>query len=226
MSEEESEHRVNELTPDLLLGAYSQGFFPMADPDEEDQIFWYAPHPRALLPLDDRFRVSRNLRKLVRRGTFAVTVDRVFDEVLQSCAESAPDRPSTWISGEIIDAYRELFELGYAHSVECWSGPRLAGGLYGVALGGAFFGESMFHRETDASKVALVHLVDRLRAGGFTLLDVQFTTPHLVRFGAYEVSRVRYERLLAAALAENGDWHEIDRDESSGPSSGMTPTSA
>lgn len=189
------------LSPELLLSAYAQGVFPMADPDAGNAIYWYAPDPRAILPLD-AFHISKNLRKLVRRGVFEVTTDRAFPDVMAACA----DRAETWISDEIIRAYTALHEHGFAHSVECWQGGALVGGLYGVALGGAFFGESMFHRARDASKVALVHLVERLRSGGFVLLDVQFTTPHLARFGVVEIPRTAYEARLAAALPVQGCW--------------------
>lgn len=182
----------------------------MADPDEEDRIYWYAPDPRAILPLDG-LRVSRSLRKRLRRKTFRVTVDRAFEAVIAACAEPAPGREQTWISEEIRWAYTMLHRAGYAHSVECWDGDgHLVGGLYGVRLGGAFFGESMFSRQTDASKVALVRLVERLRAGGFELLDVQMQTDHLARLGAIEIPRDTYERRLAMALAVEASWREED----------------
>lgn len=194
------------LRPSVLLHAYRAGLFPMADPDEDDRIYWYAPDPRAILPLDG-LRVTRSLRQRIRRGTFSVTVDRAFEHVIAACAEPAPGREQTWISDEIRWAYSALYHAGYAHSVECWNERgRLVGGLYGVKLGGAFFGESMFSRETDASKVALVHLVERMRAGGFTLLDVQLQNPHLQRLGAIEISREAYEKRLAAALDVSADW--------------------
>jgi leucyl/phenylalanyl-tRNA--protein transferase len=182
------------LTPELLVRAYASGVFPMAD-RRDGPIRWYAPDPRAVIPLD-AFHVSRSLRRTMARGTFDVTVNMDFPAVMRACA----GRAETWISDEIIRAYTELHDLGLAHSVETWRQGRLAGGVYGVALGGAFFGESMFSRETDASKVALVALVERLRARGFTLLDVQYQTPHLARFGAVEIPRRAYERRLAAAL--------------------------
>ena len=173
----------------------------MADPDEDNAIYWHAPDPRAILPLH-AFHVSGNLRKLVRQEHFEVAFDRAFMEVIQRCAE----RDVTWISGEIIEAYVALHQLGYAHSVECLQDGNLVGGLYGVALGGAFFGESMFHHVRDASKVALVHLVEHLRKQGFTLLDIQFTTPHLERFGAINIPRSEYERRLAIALNTEAVW--------------------
>lgn len=191
----------SDLTPALLLRAYSIGIFPMADPDEEGAIYWYAPDPRAILPLDG-FHVSKNLAKLVRRGVFDVVSDRDFEGVMRACAE----RESTWISEELIRVYTALHEMGFAHSVECWHEGELVGGLYGVALGGAFFGESMFHRHRDASKVALVHLVRQMRRGGFVLLDTQFSTPHLAQFGVVEVPRAVYEARLADALTLPATW--------------------
>lgn len=193
------------LTPDLLLYGYARGVFPMAEPDEDGALYWYAPDPRGVLPLDG-FHVPKNLRKLVLQGRFDVTTDRVFEAVMRACAAPAPGRETTWISPEIVGAYTALHRLGVAHSVECWRGGALVGGLYGVALGGAFFGESMFHRARDASKVALVHLVRHLRAGGFTLLDIQFVTPHLAQFGAVEIPRAAYLRLLDAALDVEAVW--------------------
>ncbi|MDX1419722.1 MAG: leucyl/phenylalanyl-tRNA--protein transferase [Rubricoccaceae bacterium] len=203
-----------QLTPDLVLYAYRQGLFPMADPDADDRIHWYAPDPRAVLPLDG-FHVPRSLARVVRQGRYRVTTDRAFEAVLHACARPGPGRESTWISEEIVRVFAGLHRRGFAHSVECWvdedpGGPALAGGLYGVALGGAFFGESMFHRRRDASKVALVHLVDRLRAGGFALLDTQFSTPHLARFGVVEIPREAYESALENALRVRADWHRAD----------------
>ncbi len=193
------------LTPALLLTAYRRGVFPMADPDEGGAVYWYAPDPRGVLPLGG-FRVPKNLAKLVRQRRFEVTTDRSFEAVMRACAAPAEGRETTWISDEIVAAYVALHRRGAAHSVECWDDGRLVGGLYGVALGGAFFGESMFHRARDASKVALVHLVERLRRGGFRLLDVQFVTDHLARFGAVEVPRAEYERRLAEALGADARW--------------------
>ena len=182
------------LTPEALISAYMQGVFPM---DVQGQIQWFSPDPRAILELDD-FRTSRTLRQLVRTGKFEIQIDTQFEAVMRACA----DRPDgTWISEEIITAYCELHRLGLAHSVESWRDGELAGGLYGVAIGGAFFGESMFHRRTDASKVALVALVERMRARNFTLLDIQFLTEHLERFGAVEIPRRTYLRRLREALA-------------------------
>lgn len=164
-------------------------------------VRWYAPDPRAHLPLD-AFHIPDNLRRRVRRGEFSVTVDRAFSTVIRQCA----DRSRTWITPRIRRAYTALHERGPAHSVECWQDGELAGGLYGVALGGAFFGESMFYRVSNASKVALVHLVRQLRAGGFELLDTQYSTEHLERFGVVEIPRAEYERRLDRALSVNATW--------------------
>ena len=188
-----------ELTPELLLRAYAAGIFPMAESRHDPNIFWVDPEVRAILPLEE-FRVPRSLRKTVRRNVFEVRCDTAFGRVIRACAEAAPGRRDTWINDEIIAAYSALHELGHAHSVECWRGAELVGGLYGVALGGAFCGESMFSRHTDASKVALVHLVARLKRGGFTLLDVQFATDHLRRFGVVEMPARQYLRRLDEAL--------------------------
>ncbi len=182
------------LTTEVLVAAYAQGIFPM---DVEGRIAWFSPDPRAIIPLD-AFHASKTLRQLCRQGRYEIRIDRRFRDVMEACA----DRPEgTWISTEILDAYTALHEAGLAHSVEAYREGDLAGGLYGVAIGGAFFGESMFHRRRDASKVALVHLVDRLRERGYRLLDVQWTTPHLERFGAVEIPRAQYLRRLRAALS-------------------------
>jgi leucyl/phenylalanyl-tRNA---protein transferase len=189
-----------EITPQILLRAYSLGLFPMAESADEDELFWVEPEERAIFPLD-AFKVSRSLAKTVRSDRFEVRVDFDFDAVIEACAAPAPDRESTWINGQIRRLYRALFDLGVVHTVECWREGRLVGGLYGVALGAAFFGESMFHRETDASKVALTHLVARLRAGSFRLLDTQFMTTHLASLGALEISRSEYRLLLEDAMS-------------------------
>ncbi|RMF83576.1 MAG: leucyl/phenylalanyl-tRNA--protein transferase [Planctomycetota bacterium] len=187
-----------ELTPELVLRGYAAGAFPMADPDGE--IYWFSPDPRGIFELD-AFRVPRSLRPVINQRRFDVRINTCFADVIAACADRAE---GTWISDAIIDVYVQLHLWGFAHSVECWRDGELAGGLYGVALGGAFFGESMFHRQTDASKVALVMLVERLRARRFTLLDTQWPTPHLRRFGAVEIPRDEYMRRLRAAL-------ELDR---------------
>jgi leucyl/phenylalanyl-tRNA--protein transferase len=187
------------LTSELLLRAYATGIFPMAQSRRDRELYWIDPEWRGILPLD-RFHVPRRLRRTLRGGVFEVRVDTAFRDVMVGCAEVTSERPDSWINDEIVAAYTELYHLGYAHSVESWLDGALVGGLYGVALGGAFFGESMFTRVTDASKVALVHLAARLYHGGFTLLDTQFITKHLQQFGAVEVPRPRYQALLAAAL--------------------------
>jgi len=185
---------ISELAPEILVAAYAQGIFPMAD--RHGRINWYSPDPRAILPLD-AFHVSKNLRRRCQQGRFDVRINTDFEGVIRACADRDD---GTWISSEMIKAYSLLHRLGLAHSVESWQGDRLTGGLYGVALGGAFFGESMFHRVTDASKVALVHLVRRMRERGFALLDVQFMTPHLRAFGAVEIPRREYLLRLRQAL--------------------------
>lgn len=191
------------LKPEDLLAAYAAGVFPMADPEENDQIFWYAPDPRAILPLDG-FRIARSLRSRIRKRTYTVSMDSAFSDVIKQCA----NRSETWISEDIIRTYEAVYEMGYAHSVESWLEGRLVGGLYGVTIKGAFFGESMFSVETDASKVALVHLVETLKAGGFQLLDIQFLTDHLSQFGAVEISRSEYEQKLEQALQTNATWNQ------------------
>ncbi len=187
------------LTPDLLIAAYSQGIFPMAD--EDGTIGWYEPAVRAIIPLES-FRVPRRLARTVRSGRFEVRYDSAFEAVMRACAAPAPGRETSWISEEMVTAYCELHRLGFAHSVECWREGQLVGGLYGVAIGGLFAGESMFHHERDASKVALVHLVERLRAGGFVLLDSQYIVgTHMLQFGTIEIPRAEYHRRLREALA-------------------------
>ncbi len=185
---------IHSLTPERVLQAYRVGYFPMAD-SLTGEISWYSPDPRAILPLD-AFHITRSLRQSIRKGLFSLKINTAFLEVIRSCA----DRTETWISEEIIRVYDTLHRAGYAHSVEVWAGEQLAGGLYGVALGGAFFGESMFSALSDASKVALVHLVARLRARNFTLLDSQFATEHLQQFGVVEIPRQEYLELLEHAL--------------------------
>ena len=188
------------LTPDLLLAAYAAGVFPMAESADDPELFWVDPHHRGILPLD-RFHVPHRLRRVVRHRSFEIRCDSAFEDVIRGCAEATEKRPNTWINDEIVRLYAALFARGAAHSVESWQDGILVGGLYGVSLGAAFFGESMFSRITDASKVALVHLAARLRLGGYRLLDTQFLTPHLAHFGGVEITRARYHRLLADALA-------------------------
>jgi len=188
------------LTPDILARAYAAGVFPMAESADDPELFWVDPRRRGILPLD-AFHVPRRLRRVVRQGIFEIRCDSAFEDVIRGCAEASEMRPSTWINDKIVRLYQDLFRRGAAHSVECWRDGMLVGGLYGVSLGAVFFGESMFSRENDTSKVALVHLVARLRLGCYRLLDTQFLTPHLARFGGIEISRARYHRLLAEALS-------------------------
>jgi leucyl/phenylalanyl-tRNA---protein transferase len=193
------------LDGDLLLRAYAAGIFPMADSGDAAEIFWVNPDERGILPLDG-FHVSHRLRRRVRAEPFEMRCDHDFAAVMRGCAALTEDRPKTWINETLIAAYSDLFRRGNAHTVEAWRHDELVGGLYGVTLGAVFFGESMFSRATDASKVALTHLVARLRLGGFALLDVQFVTPHLRRFGAVSIPRPRYRQLLAASLSASADW--------------------
>lgn len=202
---------VLEITPQVLLKAYACGIFPMAEAADDPSLFWIEPDQRGVLPLDT-FHIPRRLARTVRQDVFEVRVDHDFDAVIEACAEPAPGRRKTWISRRIRRLYRDLFDIGHCHTVECWEGGRLIGGLYGVRLGLAFCGESMFSRERDASKVALVHLVARLVAGGFTLLDTQFITEHLSRFGAVEIGRRDYQARLDAAMLGIGDFERLPRD--------------
>jgi leucyl/phenylalanyl-tRNA--protein transferase len=197
---------MDSFGPRDLLDCYAQGVFPMADAREDERVFLIDPEKRGVIPLDG-FHVSRRLARTVRGNPFEIRVDSAFREVVLECAAAKPGRTETWINGVIEDLYCQLFEIGHAHSVECWREGRLVGGLYGVSLGGAFFGESMFSRETDASKVALVHLVARLIADGFQLLDAQFITEHLTQFGTQEIPRAEYHRRLARALTVAADFH-------------------
>lgn len=183
------------IPPHVLLGAYTEGVFPMA---EEGEIYWFSPLMRGVMPVDDRFHIPRGLKKALRKKPYDIRMDTAFDDVISACA----DRSETWIDDVILESYIELHKLGFAHSVECWDADGLQGGLYGVALGKAFFGESMFSRKTDASKIALVYLVDWMRANGYTLLDTQWMTPHLEQFGGIEIPREEYHKLLEDALAD------------------------
>lgn len=191
--------RDQRITPELLLRAYSIGLFPMSDAADDPEIFWVEPEMRGILPLD-AFHISKSLAKAVRRKPFDIRFDTAFDAVVEKCAEEVEDRPSTWINDTIKELYGALHKLGHAHSVEAWEGDALLGGLYGVSLGSAFFGESMFSRRTNASKICLVHLVERLKMRGFTLLDTQFTTEHLKTFGAIDVPKQDYLKLLDGAM--------------------------
>lgn len=198
--------QIVEITPEVLLKAYACGIFPMAESADDPGLYWIEPERRGIIPLDD-FRISSRLARTVRSDKFEIRVDYDFEAVLDGCAEPQEGREKTWINDRIRKLYGELFARGRCHTVEAWHDGRLVGGLYGVRLGAAFFGESMFHRERDASKVALVHLVGRLIAGGFRLLDTQFVTSHLKTFGAIEVSRRQYHRLLDHALQAEADFY-------------------
>jgi len=191
--------------PNELLDCYRRGVFPMADSRDDPRLFLVDPDLRGVLPLD-RFHLSKSLRKTIRRDEFEIRIDTCFSRVMELCAEAAPDRPNTWINAPILNLYSALHRAGHAHSVEAWRGGELVGGLYGVSLKAAFFGESMFSRATDASKVALAHLVARLRAGGYRLLDTQFVTGHLETFGVEEIPRERFHILLKAALQHDADF--------------------
>jgi leucyl/phenylalanyl-tRNA--protein transferase len=197
------------LTPQLLLSAYASGLFPMANDRDDPVIHWIEPERRGVLPLDG-LHVARSLRKVIRQQRFQVRLDGAFERVIRACAEPRPERPRTWINDELIEAYSQLHRLGFAHSVESWQDGRLVGGVYGVSLGAAFFGESMFTRARDASKVALVALAERLRQGGFLLLDTQFVTDHLRRFGAIEIARSSYRQQLRRALRQDASLYGDD----------------
>jgi leucyl/phenylalanyl-tRNA--protein transferase len=195
----------SEITPEVLLRAYACGIFPMAESADDPNLFWVEPELRGVIPLDG-FRIASRLARTVRSDAFTVTVDRAFKAVIAGCAAPQPGRNDTWINQRIRDLYVGLHGIGHAHSVEVWKDDDLVGGLYGVNLGRAFFGESMFHRARDASKIALVHLIARLKAGGYRLLDTQYVTNHLRSFGAVEVPKRRYHRLLEDALIGEGDF--------------------
>jgi leucyl/phenylalanyl-tRNA--protein transferase len=193
-----------EITPQVLLKAYSCGIFPMAESADDPALYWIEPEKRGIIPLDT-FHIPSRLARTVRNTPYTITCDRDFAGVMDGCAAPGPQRARTWINSRIRELYGALFEIGHCHSVEVYDGERLVGGLYGVSLGSAFFGESMFHVARDASKIALVHLVARLKAGGYVLLDTQFLTDHLKTFGALEVPRARYHRMLTAALKDEAD---------------------
>ena len=201
----DSEGRLD-ISPEVLLKAYAIGVFPMADSADDPGLFWVEPEQRGILRLD-AFHLPARLARTVRQEKFEIRIDTDFEAVISACAESRPGRRKTWINARIRRLYGQLFELGHCHTIEAWREGKLVGGLYGLALGGAFFGESMFSRERDASKVALVHLVARLKAGGFQLLDTQFITEHLRQFGAVEIGRNEYQKLLDQALAVEADFH-------------------
>ncbi|MCX7355663.1 MAG: leucyl/phenylalanyl-tRNA--protein transferase [Alphaproteobacteria bacterium] len=194
---------MNAVTPELVLQAYAVGLFPMAETRDDDSLYWIDPKERGILPLDG-VHVPKSLRKILRKDIFEVRVDTDFAQVLAQCRRQADNRPESWINDQIAELYNALHAIGRAHSVECWRDGALVGGLYGVSLGGAFFGESMFTRVRDASKVALIHLCARLKHGGYALLDCQFITEHLKRFGAVEIPRGEYRERLAKALKIEG----------------------
>ena len=201
--------RLNlEITPQVVLRAYSLGLFPMSESADDEDIFWVEPEARGIFPLDDLI-VSKSLAKAVRSDRYEIRADSDFDAVIAACAGARSDGGGTWINDEIRRLYRQLFDLGHAHTVEAYRDGLLVGGLYGVSLGAAFFGESMFHRARDASKVALVHLAARLVAGGYHLLDTQFVTPHLVSLGAIEISRAHYRTLLDDAISHQGEFDAL-----------------
>lgn len=200
-----------DITPDVLLKAYACGIFPMAESAEDPALYWIEPEMRGIIPLDG-FHVASRLARTVRTTPYTVCVDRDFDAVIDGCAEPKPDRGKTWINTRIRRIYRALYDAGHCHTVEVYDGDKLVGGLYGVSLGRAFFGESMFHRARDASKIALVHLIARMKAGGYHLLDTQFVTSHLKTFGAVEVPKRRYHRLLEEALTSEADFAALPMD--------------
>ena len=199
---------VSGFDVEALIDCYRRGLFPMAETRDDETIYLIDPDTRGVIPLD-RFHLARRLARTIRAGRFQVRIDSAFAEVIAECAKPQADRPETWINAQIETLYGELFRRGMAHSVETWLDGRLVGGLYGVSLGGAFFGESMFSRERDASKVALAHLVARLRTGGYRLLDAQFITDHLSQFGTEEIPRAAYHRRLALALSVEGDFFRL-----------------
>ena len=190
------------LTPDILLRAYAAGIFPMAESAKATDLVWFDPPVRAIIPLDHQFHVPRRLKRTLRHPPYTIKFNTAFREVMRACAASAPGRTTTWINREITDLYCTLHWRGHAHSIEAWDGENLVGGLYGVSLGSAFFGESMFSSRNDASKISLVHLVALLRGCGFTLLDTQFQTEHLAQFGTHEITRMNYQHLLSAAIKQ------------------------
>lgn len=205
MQEDESDPYTTTLTPDMILGAYAHGIFPMAESADSPDLFWVDPELRGIIPLDG-LHISKSLRKALNKKDYEVRLDYDFQTVIENCAAPMRDREETWINPEIKSLYGELFQRGFCHTVEIWRDDQMIGGLYGLALGGAFFGESMFHRATNASKFALVELVNHLNAKGFTLLDTQFTTPHLETLGAIEITREQYQARLAQALKTRAEF--------------------
>jgi leucyl/phenylalanyl-tRNA---protein transferase len=203
---------VTAITPQVLLQAYTAGIFPMAESADDPSLYWIEPEERGVIPLTG-FHISQSLRKVVRKRKFEIKIDTAFDAVIAACGEKTDTRDVTWINARIVKLYNQLHKMGCCHSVESWSNGKLVGGLYGVRIGAAFFGESMFSRATDASKVALVHLVARLNAGGFKLLDAQFLNPHLVQFGTYTIQKDAYRPILDEALDGTADFLHFDQDD-------------
>jgi len=199
---------MDKVTPDILIEAYRQGIFPMAEARDADELFWVEPKFRGLIPLDE-FHVSHSLARTIKKGTFRVSIDTAFEKVMRLCGSKLAGREETWINDDIAALYSALHQRGIGHSIEVWNLGRLVGGLYGIALGAAFFGESKFHLERDASKVALAYTVARLKAGGFRLFDVQFLTPHLASFGAVEIPRLEYRKRLKQALETEADFYRL-----------------
>jgi leucyl/phenylalanyl-tRNA---protein transferase len=202
---------VSSITPQVLLRAYAAGVFPMAESADDPALYWVEPEERGVIPLAG-FHISRSLKKRVKQQPFDVRIDTAFHEVIAQCAAHSDSRQETWINKRIVTLYSQLHKMGCAHSVESWLNGELVGGLYGIRIGAAFFGESMFSRNTDASKVALVHLVARLKFGGFTLLDAQFVNPHLLQFGTQAVAKADYHKLLEPALERDADFFAFDQD--------------
>ena len=202
---------MSTITPQILLKAYAAGIFPMAETAEDNALYWIEPDERGIIPLGG-LRISRSLKKQVRKQHFEIRIDSAFSEIIEACAAKTKNRKSTWINARIRKLYNQLHKMGHCHSVECWQDGKLVGGLYGLKIGAAFFGESMFSRVTDASKVALVHLVARLNAGGFQLLDAQFMNPHLKTLGAVIISKADYKELLPSAIAASADFNKFSAD--------------
>jgi len=200
------------ITPQILLRAYAAGIFPMAEDAGDNSLYWVEPEERGILPLSG-FHVPRSLAKTIRRQDFDIRVDTQFEQVMRACSAQTDNRPSTWINDRIINLYKQLHKMGCGHCVECWHDGELVGGLYGIRIGAAFFGESMFSRKTDASKVALVHLVARLKVGGFALLDAQFKNDHLTQFGLATVSRDEYHLMLEPALGVDAEFDAFNDDD-------------
>ncbi|MFN4141310.1 leucyl/phenylalanyl-tRNA--protein transferase [Aestuariivirga sp.] len=224
---------MSTITPQILLRAYAAGIFPMAESAEDNALYWVEPEERGVIPLDG-LKISQSLRKSVRRKRFEIRIDHDFQAVIAGCAAKTAERSSTWINSRIKSLYSQLHRMGCCHSVECWQGGQLVGGLYGVRIGAVFFGESMFSRVADASKVALVHLVARLNFGGFKLLDAQFVNPHLERLGAIKMQKLEYHRVMEPLLGQEADFFAFDGDDdpetvlawAAGPQSAGTSSSS